>query len=175
MPLPRDFDKMLAQKTDEELYEMMARAADYTPEALEAAHVEIGHRNLDPTRSAQLEAHSQEVIASIKAPIARRATFAVVGTVVVASLVALFISDWLQDNVVRQIGAMALRSDGLAHLLGAGYLILDAAVPFILLAAAISCASCAGANKTGPSDVANLRCKSPALIYSRQNASFCRG
>jgi hypothetical protein len=50
MPLPRDFEKMLAEKTNEQLYEMVACETDYTPEALAAAHAEIERRNLEPAQ-----------------------------------------------------------------------------------------------------------------------------
>lgn len=56
MPLPPDFQKQLAEKPDADLYDMLAHHDDYLPEALDAARVEMGRRNLPPERVAQLQA-----------------------------------------------------------------------------------------------------------------------
>ncbi len=61
MSLPQSFDKSLREKTDEQLYDMLAHADDYVPEALAAAQVEIERRNLSPSRVKELELH-EEVI-----------------------------------------------------------------------------------------------------------------
>jgi hypothetical protein len=50
MKLPPDFRKTLAEKTDQELYQMLAQADDYLSEALAAAREELGRRNLAPER-----------------------------------------------------------------------------------------------------------------------------
>jgi hypothetical protein len=63
MPLPRDFEKMLAEKTNEQLYEMVACGTDYSPEALAAAHAEIERRSLEPAQVGQLEELSEKIIA----------------------------------------------------------------------------------------------------------------
>jgi hypothetical protein len=42
---------------------MLAHEADYTPEALAAAHAEIGRRDLSPARIGELDALSREIIA----------------------------------------------------------------------------------------------------------------
>jgi hypothetical protein len=56
MPLPPDFQKQLPEKSDAELYEILAHRDDYLPEALDAARKELGRRNLPPDRVAQLQA-----------------------------------------------------------------------------------------------------------------------
>jgi hypothetical protein len=56
MPLPPDFLKQLPERTDADLYEMLANRDDYLPEALDAAREELGRRNLPPDRVAQLQA-----------------------------------------------------------------------------------------------------------------------
>ena len=61
MPLPHDFEKTLTEKTDEQLYDMLAHADDYLPDALAAARSEIQRRNLDPNRVTQLEARAEAV------------------------------------------------------------------------------------------------------------------
>lgn len=61
MSLPQSFDKSLSERTDEELYDMLAHGEDYVSEALAAAQVEIERRNLTPSRVKELELH-EEVI-----------------------------------------------------------------------------------------------------------------
>jgi hypothetical protein len=56
MTLPPDFQKQLPEKTDADLYEMLAHHDDYLPEAIDAAKEELGRRNLPPDRVAQLQA-----------------------------------------------------------------------------------------------------------------------
>jgi len=56
MKLPPGFAERLAEKTDEQLCEMVAQAQDYLPEALEAARTELCRRNLTPERMAEAEA-----------------------------------------------------------------------------------------------------------------------
>jgi hypothetical protein len=60
MQLPSAFLAELPQRTNEELYDMLAHADDYLPEALEAARAELGKRNLSPERVANLESVSQQ-------------------------------------------------------------------------------------------------------------------
>lgn len=60
MPLPPDFQKQLAERTDADLYDMLAHRDDYLPEALDAARVEIGRRNLPQEKVAQLQATVEE-------------------------------------------------------------------------------------------------------------------
>ena len=52
MKLPPDFRKTLAEKPDQDLYQMLAQADDYLPEALAAAREELEGRNLAPERVA---------------------------------------------------------------------------------------------------------------------------
>jgi hypothetical protein len=61
MPLPRDFEKTLAERTDEQLCDMLAHAGDYQPEAVAAARAEMQRRNLTPTQVTELDAHSQAI------------------------------------------------------------------------------------------------------------------
>jgi len=61
MPLSKDYDKTLAEKTNEYLFDMLFHPDDYLPEALTLARREIQHRNLNPVRVAQLEARSETV------------------------------------------------------------------------------------------------------------------
>lgn len=63
MLLPHGFEKTLTEKTDEQLYDMLAHEVDYMPEALEAARMEIQRRNLGPTLVAQLESGTQSNLA----------------------------------------------------------------------------------------------------------------
>jgi hypothetical protein len=63
MPLPHDFTKRLTEATDEQLYDMLAHDADYLPEALAAARMEIQRRNIGPTLHPQLEARSEAISA----------------------------------------------------------------------------------------------------------------
>jgi hypothetical protein len=56
MPLPPDFQKQLGERTDADLYDMLAHRDDYLPEALDAAREEIGRRNLSPDKVVQLQA-----------------------------------------------------------------------------------------------------------------------
>lgn len=69
MSLPQDFWEQLPERTDEELYGMLAHPDDYRPEALEAAKEELRKRNLAPVRTAQLEAvaQSQKTVEDTKA------------------------------------------------------------------------------------------------------------
>jgi hypothetical protein len=55
MSLPPDFWETLPQKTDIDLYDMLARADDYLPEALAAAKEELRKRNLPPEHTARLQ------------------------------------------------------------------------------------------------------------------------
>jgi hypothetical protein len=55
MTLPRDFWEQLPEKTDAELYDIIAHPEDYLPEALAAARDELSKRNLSPERTAELE------------------------------------------------------------------------------------------------------------------------
>ena len=50
-----DLQKVLTEKTDQQLYDMLAQADDYRPEALEAARQELRNRNLDPNQHAHPE------------------------------------------------------------------------------------------------------------------------
>ena len=59
MSLPKDFWEQLPQKSDGDLYDMLAHQDDYLPEALAAAREELRKRNLAPERVAQLEAAAQ--------------------------------------------------------------------------------------------------------------------
>ncbi len=59
MSLPQDFWKQLPDRTDAQLYDMLAHADDYQSEAIEAAKDELRQRNLAPERAAQLEAVAQ--------------------------------------------------------------------------------------------------------------------
>jgi len=56
MALPPDFQKQLPERTDADLFEMLAHRDDYLPEALDAAREELCRRNLPPDRVAQLQA-----------------------------------------------------------------------------------------------------------------------
>ena len=55
MKLPPNFDKKLQEKTDEELFDMLRQAADFLPEAIDAAKAELRKRNIAPETMAQLE------------------------------------------------------------------------------------------------------------------------
>jgi hypothetical protein len=61
--LPTEFWQQLPRKTDEELYDMLAHAGDYLPEALQALEEELKRRNLPTARTSQLQARveSQKV------------------------------------------------------------------------------------------------------------------
>jgi hypothetical protein len=59
MSLPKEFWEQLPEKTDGELYDMLAHQADYLPEALDATRDELRKRNLSPERVAQLETTAQ--------------------------------------------------------------------------------------------------------------------
>jgi hypothetical protein len=59
MSLPSDFLQRLTEKTDEQLFDMLAHHADYRPEAVAAARTEIERRNLDPTLLAELRSRSE--------------------------------------------------------------------------------------------------------------------
>ena len=72
MPLPHDFDKVLTERTDEQLYDMLAHEGDYEPEALAAARAEIERRNLTPFQVAQLETNSHAVRAQEQESAQRR-------------------------------------------------------------------------------------------------------
>ena len=69
MTLPKDFWGQLPLKTDGELYDMLAHADDYLPEALAAAKDELSKRNLAPAKIVQLEEEiqSEKVAAEAKA------------------------------------------------------------------------------------------------------------
>jgi hypothetical protein len=71
MSLPPDFWETLPQKTDIDLYEMLAHPDDYLPEALAAAKEELRKRNLPPEQSARLEkiVESEKVEENAKARI----------------------------------------------------------------------------------------------------------
>ncbi len=59
MWMARDCTIDLAEKTDGQLYEVLAHAEDYVPQAIEAAQAEVQRRHLTPERGAQLEATAQ--------------------------------------------------------------------------------------------------------------------
>jgi hypothetical protein len=59
MALPKDFANQLSLKSDTEVYDILAHAEDYLPEALEAAKAELSKRNLPAERVAELEAAVQ--------------------------------------------------------------------------------------------------------------------
>jgi hypothetical protein len=59
MNLPADFYERLPERSDEDLYEMLAHTEDYLPEALKAACEELRHRNLTPEKAARLEVATQ--------------------------------------------------------------------------------------------------------------------
>ena len=62
--LPPDFEKTLADKSAEELCEMLANAEDYLPEAIEAARAELGRRALPKASvTTMVESASQQRIA----------------------------------------------------------------------------------------------------------------
>ncbi len=67
MRLPAGFSEQLALKPDAELFDMLAHQQDYLPEAVLAAKVELGRRNLAPTRITQLEAGIQSKMAEAEA------------------------------------------------------------------------------------------------------------
>jgi hypothetical protein len=54
MSIPDEFYNQLPQRTDEQLYDMLAQSADYLPEALEAARRELRKRRLPPERATQI-------------------------------------------------------------------------------------------------------------------------
>lgn len=54
-PLPSQFWEELPQKSDIELYEMLAQKDDYLPEAVAAAGDELRRRNLDIPKAAQIQ------------------------------------------------------------------------------------------------------------------------
>ena len=56
MSLPPDFHKQLLEKTDSELYEILAHREDYLPEAFDAAKQEFASRNLPADKVVQLQA-----------------------------------------------------------------------------------------------------------------------
>ena len=56
MSLPKDFWDQLPQKTDVELYDMLAHQDDFQPEALAAFREEVRKRNLPAEKVEQLEA-----------------------------------------------------------------------------------------------------------------------
>ena len=60
MSLPQEFWKDLAERSDEQLYDMLAHADDYVPEALEAVREELRKRDLPPERAAELEVAAQQ-------------------------------------------------------------------------------------------------------------------
>jgi len=49
MTLPRDFEKDLATKNDEELCEILGNAEDYLPEALDLVRAEVERRHVSQT------------------------------------------------------------------------------------------------------------------------------
>jgi hypothetical protein len=58
VPLPANFQQQLAEKSDADLYDMLAHPDDYLPEAIDAARKEIEKRNLPAERTAQLQSAS---------------------------------------------------------------------------------------------------------------------
>jgi hypothetical protein len=56
MNLPPGFAERLAEKTDEQLCEMLVKAGVYLPEAIAAARTELHRRGLTPRQMAELEA-----------------------------------------------------------------------------------------------------------------------
>ncbi len=67
MPLPTEFWEELPQKTDAELYDIIAHKGDYLPEALEAAAEELRKRNLPAERLTQLRTAVEEQDAQTEA------------------------------------------------------------------------------------------------------------
>jgi len=55
MKLPPDFQKSLVDKTDEELYAVLAEPQDYLSEALDAVQAELRRRDLPPERVTQVQ------------------------------------------------------------------------------------------------------------------------
>ncbi len=60
MSLPREYSKHLPERTDEQLYDVLAHSDDYLPEALEAVKEELRKRNVPRETAAQLEATIQQ-------------------------------------------------------------------------------------------------------------------
>ena len=50
MNTPQDIEQKIAERTDEELLAMFGQRDDWTPEALEAARIELQKRNIDPLK-----------------------------------------------------------------------------------------------------------------------------
>ena len=59
MKPPAEFYTKLPERTDEEIYVMIAHAEDYLPEAVVAARDELRRRNLSPGKVAMLETTAQ--------------------------------------------------------------------------------------------------------------------
>ena len=59
MALPKEFWEELPQKSDAELYDILAHEEDYLPEALAAAKEELSKRNLVPEKAAALKDAAQ--------------------------------------------------------------------------------------------------------------------
>lgn len=63
MPLPHGFEKALTEKSDEELFDMLAHGADYLPEGLAVIRTEAQRRNLSAERVTELDTRSQAICA----------------------------------------------------------------------------------------------------------------
>ena len=63
MKLPPDFAERLAEKTDDQLCQMLAEAPVYLPEAIEAARAELRRRGLTPERIAEIQTATQARLA----------------------------------------------------------------------------------------------------------------
>jgi hypothetical protein len=59
MALPKEFWEELPDRSDEELYGMLADSHAYLPEALSAAEAELEKRNLPPQFAADLQAAAE--------------------------------------------------------------------------------------------------------------------
>ncbi|MGH9444377.1 MAG: hypothetical protein ACRD3O_01345 [Terriglobia bacterium] len=61
--LSQEFERTLAENTDEQLHSMLAHARDYIPEALVRIRTEMERRNLSPERVEELDRLSQAIVA----------------------------------------------------------------------------------------------------------------
>ena len=60
MSLRQEFWEDLAERSDEQLYDILAHADDYVPEALEAVRVELRKRDLPPEKATELKVAAQQ-------------------------------------------------------------------------------------------------------------------
>ncbi len=95
MPLPPEFEQTLSAKTNEQLFEMLANADDYTPEALAAGRIEAERRSLGPEWILAAEARSEAVL-DRAAVVRKRATWPI-------RLIKLFFACALLAIVVIQL------------------------------------------------------------------------